>query len=111
MERRGSRRVNVDSDVKGRVVLVSDCDISDISITGMRFLARRRILPNSRVNLDITKGGVRLLLAAVVVRAIIVSTGTPTDDEGPLYEVAVAFDADSKDGNQATLKSLIGQND
>ena len=106
MERRKDKRVNVDGEVTGRVVLSSDCDIRDISFSGMRFLARRRILPGSRVSLDLSRDGKNLNLYAQVVRSNIVSTGTTRDGDGPLYEVAVSFEAVANTDQEA-LAELI----
>lgn len=106
MERRKNKRVNVHGEVTGRVVLATDCDIRDISSSGMRFLARRRILPDSRVCLDLGRDGRNLNIYARVVRSNIVSTGTKNDGESPLYEIAVSFEPlENKD--QEVLAELI----
>jgi hypothetical protein len=108
MERRKAKRFPVEGEVKGRVVLASNCDIRDISASGMRFLLRRRILPGSRVCLDLGRDGRSLNIHARVVRSRIVSTGTSHDDDGPLYEVAVLFDP-LENTDQEALAELIAQ--
>ena len=108
MERRKNKRFNVRGEVQGRVVLSSDCDIRDISSSGMRFMARRRFLPSTRIRIDLGKDGRQLSIHAQVMRSHIVSTGTDQDIEGPLYEVAVSFE-NLENTDQENLVALVGK--
>ena len=108
MERRKKKRFSVRGEVRGRVVLSSDCDIRDISSSGMRFMARRRILPATRIRIDLGRDDRQLSVHAHVMRSHIVSTGTDQDGEGPLYEVAVSFDGLERD-DQKHLAALVGK--
>ena len=106
MERRKDKRINVEGEVTVRVILSSDCYILDISTSGARFLARRRILPDSRICIDLGKDGRNVNLYAQVVRSNIVSTGTREDGDDPLYDVAVSFEA-LENGEKKALAELI----
>jgi hypothetical protein len=108
VERRKTKRFSVRGEVRGRVILSSDCDIRDLSTSGMRFMARRRLLPSTRVRIHLGQGDSKLVVHAQVMRSSILSTGTDQDGEGPLYEVAVAFEK-LEQGDVEALAALVDE--
>ena len=106
MEKRKSKRISVSGDVSGRMVLVSDLDIQDLSVTGIRFRCHGRVIPESKINLVIVKDGLKVKLPGKTVRSALknMSSSVPGGSMG--YEVAVAFGPLSPE-ERASLEKLM----
>lgn len=108
MEKRKSKRVNVRGDVSGRMVLVSDLDIQDLSVTGIRFRCRGRVVPESKINLVVVKDGLKVRLPGRTVRSALKNMSSAVSGGSMGYEVAVAFGTLTPE-EKASLEKLILQ--
>ena len=106
MEKRKSKRVNISGDVSGRMVLVSDLDIQDLSVTGIRFRCHGRVIPESKINLVVVKGGLQVKLPGTIVRSTLKNMKSAASGESTGYEVAVAFSTLSPE-EKTSLEKLI----
>jgi hypothetical protein len=108
VEKRKSKRVSVSGDVSGRMVLVSDLDIQDLSVTGIRFRCHGRVVPESKINLVIVKDGLKVKLPGKTVRSALKNMSSAVSGRSMGYEVAVAFGTLTPE-ERASLEKLILQ--
>lgn len=106
MEKRKSKRVSVSGDVSGRMVLVSDLDIQDLSVTGIRFRCHGRVVPGSKIDLAVVKGGLRVKLPGKTVRSAVKNMSSAVSGGSMGYEVAVSFGTISPE-ERVSLEKLI----
>jgi len=106
VEKRNSRRVSVQGDVSGRMVLAADLDIRDLSLSGVRFLCRERVTPASNIHLAIQKDGLQVRVEGTVVRSVLQSGPAFPASCGPMYEVGVAFSR-LEEEPQARLEKIM----
>ena len=106
MEKRKSKRVSVSGSVSGRMVLVSDLDIQDLSLTGIRFRCHGRVIPGSRINLVVVKDDLRVKLPGKTVRSTLKNMSPAPSGDSMGCEVAVAFTPLSPE-EKDSLKKLI----
>jgi hypothetical protein len=106
VEKRKSKRISVSGDVSGRMVLVSDLDIQDLSVTGIRFRCHGRVIPESKINLVVVKDGVQVKLPGKIVRSTLKNLSSAAPGESMGYEVAVAFGTLSPE-EKSSLEKLI----
>jgi hypothetical protein len=106
VEKRKSKRISVSGDVSGRMVLVSDLDIQDLSVTGIRFRCHGRVIPESKINLVVVKDGVQVKLPGKIVRSTLKNLPSAAPGESMGYEVAVAFGTLSPE-EKSSLEKLI----
>jgi hypothetical protein len=106
VEKRKSKRVSVSGDVSGRMVFVSDLDIQDLSVTGIRFRCHGRVIPESKINLVVVKDSLQVKLPGKIVRSTLKNMTSAVPGESTGYEVAVAFGTLSPE-ERASLEKLI----
>jgi|Deesub1362B_J571_1020462.scaffolds.fasta_scaffold00223_4 hypothetical protein len=92
IERRRYKRFTVNGKINGKVCLISDIDIQDISLSGIRFLTNKFISPGMKCNLTLHHKDCQIDLKGTVVRASLSGTKKEGDDFIPIFEVAVHFD-------------------
>jgi hypothetical protein len=91
MERRKSKRISVQGDLSGRMVLAADLDIRDLSTNGIRFVCCERVTPGSRVQLLIHRQGLEVRVSCTVVRSLFVDGHDGSSPAPPMYEVGATF--------------------
>jgi hypothetical protein len=106
VEKRKSKRVSVSGDVSGRMVLVSDLDIQDLSLTGIRFHCHGRVIPESKINLLVVKDSLRVKLPGTIVRSTLKNMPSAVSGQSMGYEVAVSFNTLSPE-ERGALEKLI----
>lgn len=105
MEHRKYKRVEIHSNISGRMVLTSHIRIADLSLNGIRFSCMRRVNTNSCYRLRLAKDDVRVEVRGTVVRSTM-KNAIVSGQQMPVYEVAMNFDALS--GEQAaSLQHII----
>lgn len=92
MENRKSVRLKIDGNLCGKMVIRTELDILDISLTGIRFYCLRRINTNSTCSLILEKNGFTVNMRGVVVRSVLKRTKDVKGTNMPLYEVALHFE-------------------
>jgi hypothetical protein len=93
VERRRYKRFTVNGEINGKVCLISEIDVRDISLSGIRFLTNKFISPGIKCNLNIQFKDRQIELRGTVVRASLSGTKKEGDDFIPIFEVAVHFDS------------------
>jgi hypothetical protein len=88
------------------MVMVSHLDIRDLSLSGIRFQCRERVIPRSRVNMLVRKEELQVKLPGTVVRSSFLSPSAKTADSSAHYEVAVSF-SDLSDKEKKHLEKII----
>jgi hypothetical protein len=109
MEKRKNIRLKIDGNLFGKMVVRTDLDIIDISLTGIRFYCLRRINTNSTCSLTLEKNGFAVELKGFVVRSVLKRTKDVKGTKMPLYEVALQFETldDEKKKKLDHLISLL----
>ena len=82
MEKRNCKRFNVCGDVNGRMVLVSELAVEDLSRSGIRFCCSERVVPRSRIQ----------LVVRMLHREVTLPGGRPLDAEDRLRRRLVEVD-------------------
>ncbi len=107
MERRKYTRKEVRGNVRGRIILIENLEVIDLSLSGIRFNCFKRVNPNSKLKIMIQLDDISVILKGTVVR----STLKNINIEGePLsvYEVAMTFHS-LRDHEMRSLEELIGR--
>ena len=107
MEKRKYPRKNVGGEVKGRMILIDQLHIIDLSLSGVRFQCGRRIDMNDIHRLRIEKGGLLLNIRGQVVRSTL-SMKKRGGDCLPVYEIAMTFKNLSQEMKQS-LEEFISK--
>jgi len=105
MEHRKYKRVEIHSNITGRMVLTSQIRIVDLSMTGIRFSSMRRVNTNNCYRVRLAKDDVRVEVRGTVVRSTL-KNAIVEGRQMPVYEVAMNFDALSRE-QAASLQDLI----
>lgn len=106
MDQRSAIRVEVNGQIFGKMILVENLDILDISATGIRFQCMRRVDMNSPHRIKIEKNGITVNLRGTIVRASFKGLQQADGKSLPVYEVAMQFDHLS-DVEKKCLEKLI----
>ena len=106
MEKRKNVRLRIDGNLFGKMVVRTDLEIIDISLTAIRFYCMRRINTNSLCSLVLEKNGFSVDLKGVVVRSVLKRTKEVKGTKVPLYEVALHFET-LDDEKKKKLEHLI----
>ncbi len=107
MEKRKSKRVSVSGNVSGRMILVSDLDIQDLSLTGIRFRCHGRVIPGSKISLVVVKADLRAKLPGKIVRSTLKNVSSASSGDSMGYEVAVAFNTLSPEEKNSLEKLIL----
>lgn len=90
MEKRKYERKKVEGKVNGKMILIDQLHIIDLSLNGIRFQCGRRIDMNGIHRLKIEKDGISLNVRGQVVRSTL-SIEKRGAQCFPLYEIAMTF--------------------
>lgn len=91
MEKRKSKRVAVQGNLNGRMVLAADLDIRDLSLSGISFTCCERVAPGSRVQLLIHKENLSVRVGCTIVRSSLGDGHSGNSPGFPFYEVGATF--------------------
>ena len=109
MDNRSALRVEVNGQICGKMILVENLEILDISMTGIRFKCMRRVDMNSPHKIKIEKNDVSVHLRGTIVRASFRGLHQTGEKSQPVYDVAMHFDHltdDDKKGLSELIKIL-----
>jgi hypothetical protein len=106
MNQRSAVRVEVNGQVSGKMILVENLEIVDISMTGIRFRCMRRVDMNIPHRIKIEQQDVSVSLRGSIVRAAFKGLCQAGDKSFPVYEVAMHFDA-MPDNDRKGLEKLV----
>ena len=106
MDHRAAIRVEVNGQMKGKMILVESLEILDISMTGIRFNCMRRMDMNSSHKIKIEKDDLSVNLRGIIVRSSFKGLQQTEEKSLPVYEVAMHFDHLS-DVEKKGLEQLI----
>ena len=109
MDKREHERKRVKGEVAGKMILVDQLMILDLSMNGIRFESMRRVDMNSVHSIKIEKDDISLSVKGQVVRSYLCLKqleGTPV----ALYDVAMTFRSLSQEAKKSLEKliSLLG---
>ena len=107
MEKRKYARKKIEGEVNGKMILIDQLHIMDLSLNGVRFQCGRRVDMNGILRLKIEKGGNSLNIRGQVVRSAL-SIKKKGGECLPVYEIAMAFKSLSKDMKKS-LEEFISQ--
>lgn len=111
VEKRKSKRVAVQGNLSGRMVLTADLDIRDLSLSGVCFTCLERVTPGSRVQLLIQKENLSVRVECTVVRSTLGDGHSGNAPGFPVYEVGATFDSidDEARGRLERIMDLLGK--
>lgn len=106
MENRKYKRVKIHGNISGKMILTSNLDILDLSLSGIRFNSVRRVNINSICKIKIEKDDISINLKGIIVRSTFKNTTIIEGKSIPVYEVAMNF-GPLKDEERRSLEYLI----
>jgi len=106
MDHRSAIRIEVNGQILGKMILVENLDILDISATGISFQCMSREDMNSPHRIKIEKNGISVNLRGTIVRASFNGLQQADGKSLPVYEVAMHFDH-LTDAEKKCLEKLI----
>jgi len=111
LEKRRSKRVTVEGNLSGRMVLAADLDIRDLSLSGVCFSCCERVAPGSKVQLLIHKESMSVRMECTVVRSSLSDGQSGSSPGGPVYEVGATFGRvdDEAKGRLERIMDLLGK--
>lgn len=108
MEHRRYKRVEISGNISGKMIFVTDLNLLDLSLSGVRFNCFRRVNTNSIYKIKIEKDDLSLTLQGTIVRSIFKGADESNGAYSPTYEVAMDFNKLS-DKDTHALEVLINQ--
>lgn len=105
MEHRKYKRIQVHSDINGKMIITSHIEILDLSLSGIKFFCLKRVNTNSLNKIRLTKDDISVEVRGRVVRSTL-KNSIVNGQAMPVYEVAMSFE-DLTDDCKESLKLLI----
>ena len=105
MEKRKFERKKVEGELSGKMIMVDQLNILDLSMNGMRFRCGRRVDMNSVHRIKMDRKGLSLDLKGEVVRSTL-CIEQRGEKAVTVYEVAITFKNLSQEAKK-TLENLI----
>lgn len=90
-ENRNHKRVKAAGKIEGRVILASEIEIVDLSISGIRFISKKRITTNSFHSVVLTYNNEDIRIRGKIVRSTFKGINKDFDENIPVYEIAMNF--------------------
>jgi len=113
VEKRKSKRVSVQGNLSGRMVLAADLDIRDLSLSGVCFSCCERVAPGSKVQLLIHKESMSVRVECTVVRSSLRDGQSGNSPGSPVYEVGATFGSVDDEAKErlGNIMDLLGKAD